>query len=91
MRETLPLDRAENLVRPATIAGLGNWARDDNVTPGPWITDEITGKMPEPALLRRMGAACRSALLDLACRAVQHGRNRAHLIGGQRTVPEPDR
>jgi acyl dehydratase len=37
LRETLPLYRAENLVHPATIAGLGNWALKDNVTLGPWM------------------------------------------------------
>lgn len=35
--ESLPLYRAERIVHPATIAGLGNWVLKDNVTLGPWM------------------------------------------------------
>jgi acyl dehydratase len=37
LRETLPLYRAERLVHPAVLAGLGNWALKDNVILGPWV------------------------------------------------------
>jgi hypothetical protein len=37
LRETLALYRAERLVHPAVVAGLGNWALKDNVILGPWM------------------------------------------------------